>query len=131
MSLKLPFIEAEITDQYLYDENPRPWIIGFSGGKDSTMLLQVVWRALMKIPAELRNRRIYVVCNDTLVENPKIVAFINRTLKLLQKSATQQGLPISVHRTTPRLEDTFWVNLIGKGYPAPTNSFRGVPNDSK
>lgn len=124
MSLKLPFIEAEITDQYLYDENQRPWIIGFSGGKDSTMLLQVVWRALMKIPAEMRNRKIYVVCNDTLVENPKIVAFINRTLTLLQKSATQQGIPISVHRTTPRLEDTFWVNLIGKGYPAPTNAFR-------
>ena len=124
MSLKLPFIEAEITDQYLYDDNPRPWIIGFSGGKDSTMLLQVVWRALMKIPAELRNRDIYVVCNDTLVENPRIVAFINRTLTGLQKAATEQGMPISVHRTTPRLEDTFWVNLLGRGYPAPTNSFR-------
>ena len=124
MSLKLPFIEAEITDQYLHDENPRPWIIGFSGGKDSTMLLQVVWRSLMKIPAELRNRKVYVVCNDTLVENPRIVAFINRTLKNLQKAATEQGMPISVHRTTPRLEDTFWVNLIGKGYPAPTNTFR-------
>ncbi|GAA4413346.1 DNA phosphorothioation system sulfurtransferase DndC [Nibrella viscosa] len=124
MSIKLPFIEAEIIDQYLYDENRRPWIIGFSGGKDSTMLLQVVWRALMKIPAETRDRHVYVVCNDTLVENPKIVAFINRTLDLLQKAATEQGMPISVHRTTPRLEDTFWVNLIGKGYPAPVNSFR-------
>ncbi len=39
MSLKVPFIEQEIIDQYLYDDNPRPWIIGFSGGKDSTMLL--------------------------------------------------------------------------------------------
>jgi DNA sulfur modification protein DndC len=124
MSIKIPFIEAEITDQYLYDENPRPWIIGFSGGKDSTMLLQVIWRSLMKIPADLRTRKIYVVCNDTLVENPKIVAFIERTLKALKKAATQQGMPIDVHRTTPRLEDTFWVNLIGKGYPAPTNSFR-------
>ena len=59
MSLKLPFIEAEVIDQYLYDENPRPWIIGFSGGKDSTRLLQVVWRSLMKIPSETRDRRIY------------------------------------------------------------------------
>jgi DNA sulfur modification protein DndC len=124
MSLKLPFIEAEVIDQYLYDDNPRPWIIGFSGGKDSTMLLQVVWRALLKIPAETRDRKIFIVCNDTLVENPKIVNFINRTLKRLEKAATEQSLPISVHRTTPRLEDTFWVNLIGRGYPAPTNSFR-------
>ncbi|MBC7569106.1 MAG: DNA phosphorothioation system sulfurtransferase DndC [Spirosoma sp.] len=124
MSLKLPFIEDEIIDQYLTDENPRPWIIGFSGGKDSTMLLQVMWRALMKIPSELRNRPIYVVCNDTLVENPKIVGFINRTLDRVQKAAAEQGMPISVHRTTPRLEDTFWVNLLGRGYPAPNNTFR-------
>lgn len=35
-------IESEIIDQYLNDEFDRPWIIGFSGGKDSTMLLQIV-----------------------------------------------------------------------------------------
>ncbi len=124
MSLKLPFIEAEIIDQYLYDDNPRPWIIGFSGGKDSTMLLQVVWNALKKIPDGTRDRPIYVVCNDTLVENPKIVSFINRTLERVQKAAAEQSLPITVHRTTPRLEDTFWVNLLGRGYPAPNNTFR-------
>lgn len=55
MSLKVPFIEEEIIDQYLYDENSeRPWIVGFSGGKDSTMLLQLVWKALLKIPAGRR-----------------------------------------------------------------------------
>lgn len=124
MSLKLPFIEDEVIDQYLYDENPRPWIIGFSGGKDSTMLLQVVWNALKKISSEIRKRPIYVVCNDTLVENPKIVSFINRTLDRVQKVAAEQSMPISVHRTTPRLEDTFWVNLLGRGYPAPNNTFR-------
>jgi DNA sulfur modification protein DndC len=124
MSIKLPFIEDEIIDQYLYDDNPCPWIIGFSGGKDSTMLLQVVWNALKKIPDGTRDRPIYVVCNDTLVENPKIVSFINRTLERVQKAAAEQGLPITVHRTTPRLEDTFWVNLLGRGYPAPNNTFR-------
>ena len=125
MSLDIHFLHSEIIDQYLYDENTsRPWIIGFSGGKDSTMLLQLVWNALRKIPAELRNREVYVVCNDTLVENPKIVQFINQTLTSIQKQATIQGLPIQVHQTTPRLEDTFWVNLIGKGYPAPNNLFR-------
>ncbi len=124
MSLLIPFIEEEIIDQYLFEDNQRPWILGFSGGKDSTMLLQLVWNALKKIPAEIRNREIYVICNDTMVENPHIVDFINRTLEKVTIAATEQSMPIFVRQTTPRLEDTFWVNLIGKGYPAPNNTFR-------
>lgn len=124
MSLVIPFIEEEIIDQYLYDENPRPWILGFSGGKDSTMLLQLVWNALKKVPRELLTRDVFIICNDTMVENPHIVDFINRTLKKIEKAATEQSLPFHVRQTTPRLEDTFWVNLIGKGYPAPNNTFR-------
>lgn len=64
------------------------------------------------------------MCNDTLVENPRIVDFIERTLKRVEKAAVEQGLPIRVERTRPRLEDTFWLNVAGKGYPSPTNMFR-------
>jgi DNA sulfur modification protein DndC len=124
MALDIKWITSEIEDQYLNDDNPRPWIIGFSGGKDSTMLLQMVWIMLLHLPVELRTRRIYVVCNDTLVENPKIAKFIHHTLDLIQSEAARQGLPLTVHQTTPKLEDTFWVNLLGKGYPAPNNTFR-------
>lgn len=86
MSLNLSYLENEIIDQYLYDEDKeRPWIIGFSGGKDSTMLLQVVWNSLKKIDPVLLTRRIYVVCNDTMVENPRIVKFINKTLNKIKK----------------------------------------------
>jgi DNA sulfur modification protein DndC len=125
MALNIQHLESEIIDQYLYDENTdRPWIIGFSGGKDSTMLLQVVWNALKKIDPILLNRRVYVVCNDTLVENPRIVKFIRTTLKKIQKAAIQQQLPITVHETTPRMEDSFWVRSIGLGYPAPNKFYR-------
>lgn len=126
MSINIQHLENEIIDQYLYDENTtRPWIIGFSGGKDSTMLLQTVWNGLKKIDPYLRSsRRIYVVCNDTLVENPRIVKFINKTLKKIQKAALEQDLPITVVQTTPRLEDSFWVRLIGLGYPAPNRFVR-------
>jgi DNA sulfur modification protein DndC len=51
---KIRYIEAEIIDQFLIDDDNRPWIIGFSGGKDSTMLLQLVWNALKKIDPILR-----------------------------------------------------------------------------
>lgn len=125
MALNIPHLEHEIIDQYLYDENPvRPWIIGFSGGKDSTMLLQVVWNALKKIEPGLLTRQIYVVCNDTLVENPRIVKFINKTLKKIQRAANEQQIPLIVEETIPKLDDSFWVRLIGLGYPAPNKFYR-------
>jgi len=125
MPLNIQHLENEIIDQYLYDEHTsRPWIIGFSGGKDSTMLLQVVWNALKRIEPILLTRQIYVVCNDTLVENPRIVKFINKTLKKIQKEANLNQFPIIVHQTMPNLENTFWVKLIGLGYPAPNKFYR-------
>lgn len=117
-------IISEIQEQYFEDDNNRPWIVGFSGGKDSTMLLQLVWYALREYPAELRKRKIHVVCNNTLVENPKILEYTEKVLNKIQKSAVEQSMPVTVNRTIPKLEDTFWVNLIGKGYPAPNSIFR-------
>jgi DNA sulfur modification protein DndC len=124
MSLNYKLIQEEIAEQYLEMDNNRPWILGFSGGKDSTMLLQLVWYTLKSIPKELRQRYIYVVCNNTLVENPLILDYTEKVLERIASAAKEQSMPIVVHRTTPKLEDTFWVNLIGKGYPAPNNMFR-------
>lgn len=130
MSRKIEYIIDEIMDQYMYaDLTFRPWIIGFSGGKDSTVLLTLVWMALKKIketklvPFQLR-RPIYVVCNDTLVENPIISKYVDDVLVQVEKAAREQDMPIFVRKTIPRLEDTFWVNVIGKGYPVPNTAFR-------
>jgi len=124
MALDIKYLKSEIVDQYFEDDGNIPWIIGFSGGKDSTMLLQLVWQALSSEPAGLRTRSIHVVCNNTLVENPKIIQYTDKVLQLIEKAALDQAMPIFVQRTTPPLEDTFWVNLLGKGYPAPNNTFR-------
>jgi DNA sulfur modification protein DndC len=129
MSKKIDHIINEIIDQYAFaDKSERPWIIGFSGGKDSTVLLTLVWKALEKIrqmptPFQLK-RPVYVVCNDTMVENPVIASYVEDVLRKIEIAARDQDLPIIVKKTTPKLEDTFWTNLIGKGYPAPNNSFR-------
>jgi DNA sulfur modification protein DndC len=40
-------------------------------------------------------------------------------------------LPIFVENTIPRLEDTFWVNVIGRGYPVPNNTFRWCTDKMK
>ncbi len=118
----ISFIKDEIKDQYIQDE--RPWIIGFSGGKDSTAVLQLVWYALREIPIEQRTKEIHVVCNDTLVENPKVMECIDKNLNQIDIQAKAERLPIIVAKTVPELEDSFWVNLIGKGYPTSNNTFR-------
>ena len=127
---RIEYIIDEIVDQYMYaDSTFRPWIIGFSGGKDSTVLLTLVWLALRKIkeniltPFQLQ-RHVYVVCNDTLVENPIISTYVDEVLKKIEQSALDEDLPIFVRKTVPRLEDSFWVNTIGKGYPVPNMAFR-------
>lgn len=127
---KVEGIINEIIDQYTYaDTSERPWIIGFSGGKDSTVLLTLVWIALQRIreqmpyPYQLR-RKVYVVCNDTMVENPIIANYVEDVLAKINEEARNQDLPIFVQKTTPKLEETFWINVIGKGYPVPNNSFR-------
>ena len=126
---KTDFIIDEIIDQYCYaDKSEKPWIIGFSGGKDSTVLLTLVWKALEKIrtmsnPFQLR-RPVYVVCNDTMVENPIIAEYVDEVLGKIEIAAREQDLPIFVKKTTPKLEETFWINVIGKGYPVPNNTFR-------
>lgn len=120
-------IIEELKDQYLEEDRcNRPWIIGFSGGKDSTALLTLTWIALQQLKeAGYRLlRQVYVVCNDTMVENPVIEEYVTVVLDTIRKAVKEQELPVSVATTTPELEDTFWCCVIGKGYPAPNNSFR-------
>ena len=108
----------------VYRQNKSPWVIGYSGGKDSTAVLQLVWYAIAGLQPEERTKAVYVLSSDTLVETPLIVGFIDRTLAQVDEAASAQGLPFESHKVKPRLEDTFWVNMIGKGYPAPYTRFR-------
>lgn len=127
--VKFEKIIDELVDQFEFaDSSERPWIIGFSGGKDSTVLLTLVWMALLRLKETIPNykfkRNVYVVCNDTLVENPVITSYVDEVLLTIEQSAVQNGLPIFVKKTTPKLEQTFWISVIGKGYPVPNNAFR-------
>lgn len=115
-------IHREIQDVYL--ENARPWVIGYSGGKDSTTALQLVWYALAELPPEERKYPVYVISSDTLVETPVIVSYITGTLARIETHASEQQMPFHTELVRPKTEDTFWVNLIGKGYPAPYSRFR-------
>lgn len=112
----------EIQSLYILDEIP--WIVGYSGGKDSTAVLQLVWNAIAALPVEERKKPIHVISTDTLVENPVISTWVSQSLKQMQEKAGADELPIYPHQLHPTLDDSFWVNLIGKGYPAPRQKFR-------
>ncbi len=108
----------------LYTTDNVPWIIGYSGGKDSTATLQLIWGAIADLPTEQRHKTIHVISTDTLVENPIVAAWVASSLKVMDRAAVEQTMPIHPHRLTPKTTDSFWVNLIGRGYPAPRHKFR-------
>ncbi|MCC9309122.1 DNA phosphorothioation system sulfurtransferase DndC [Kitasatospora sp. RB6PN24] len=123
---KLAEVVSELTDEIreLYIADEVPWVVGYSGGKDSTAILQLVWLALKGLPAEQRTKPVHVISTDTLVENPIVASWVTQSLETMSEAAAKQDLPIQPHRLTPVVKDTFWVNLIGRGYPAPRPKFR-------
>lgn len=119
----IPSVLEEI--RQLYRQHPYPWVIGYSGGKDSTTALQLIWHALEGLPPEERNKKkVYVISSDTLVETPVIVDYITDAILRINQVATAMDMPFVARKLTPILDDTFWVNLIGRGYPAPNDNFR-------
>lgn len=110
--------------QKVYLNDTRPWIVGYSGGKDSTATLQLVYNAIKALPKEKRFKPIYVVSSDTLVENPLIINFIENNIRLINESAKIHDLPITAEMVYPKENETFWTLLIGKGYPTPRQKFR-------
>lgn len=113
-----------IREEYLAENQHFPWILGFSGGKDSTLVAQGVFEALMSVPPSRRTRPVHIVSNDTLVESPVVIYHLDKVTKLIGLAANNLGLPITVARTTPDIDKSFWVLLIGKGYPSPNMTMR-------
>ena len=115
-------ILEELRSAYLGDD--RPWIVGFSGGKDSTILVEFVYMMLLSLQPEERRKKVFVLSSDTKVEMPFIAERIDRELILLHAATERDQLPIEAHTVYPELNDSFWVNLIGRGYPSPRPKFR-------
>ena len=102
----------------------RPWVVGYSGGKDSTVVVQLIFEALCEMEKEELHKKVYVISSDTLVETPLIINSINQTLRRIQDEALSRNLPIETHKVKPIIKNSFWVNIIGKGYPNPNQKFR-------
>lgn len=115
-------LKETIRNLYLADDIP--WVIGYSGGKDSTATLQLVWLALREVDEWRLNKAVHIINTDTLVESPVISKWVENSLEVMQRAANEQKLPFITHRLTPETNNTFWVNLIGRGYPFPRKKLR-------
>ena len=82
-------LAEEVRAIYLADA--APWVIGYSGGKDSTATLQLVWMALQELPPEKLTKPIHVISTDTLVENPIVAAWVTKSLDTMREAARSQS----------------------------------------
>jgi DNA sulfur modification protein DndC len=122
LSQKLLDIIHRVQSAYALDN--RPWVIGYSGGKDSSAVATLVYMSVLALEKEKRTKNIFLVASDTLVETPKVVDHIDDSLAAIHRQAKLDELPITTHKVLPEANQSFWACLLGKGYPAPTKSFR-------
>ncbi len=112
------------TVRNLYLADDIPWVIGYSGGKDSTATLQLVWLSLEELPEEKRQKTVHIINTDTLVESPVVSNWVEQSLEAMNQSAKEKDMPFISHRLTPEVKDTYWVNFLGRGYPFPRRKYR-------
>ena len=105
--------------KYVYQSDNRPWVIGYSGGKDSTTVVELVYKMLLSLPEWQRNKNVYIVSSDTLIENPLIKIYLTKMNDLIGKAAERDKLPIKSVMVTPTPDNSFWANVIGRGFPTP------------
>jgi len=110
--------------QNLYLESKIPLYVAFSGGKDSTVTLDLVVKAIKKLPKEQRVKEIIVMFSDTLLEMPPVIGQIKNAIQRFQDYCKENELPFTFKQVSPELKNTFWSKLIGIGYTLPRRDYR-------
>jgi DNA sulfur modification protein DndC len=117
--MKYKIIQKRLEKLFCRFKN-KPIVVAFSGGKDSTFLLHHTLTILNRI----ETNQLVIVYADTLVENPVIHNYIITFLGKLKNYCRETKIDAEILITKPELRNTYWVNLIGKGYPLPNYRFR-------
>lgn len=117
-------IKNNLKKYYSSSDDNFPWIVTYSGGKDSTTVLQIVLEIMLELGVKNCSRKVYIVSNDTMVESPLVIKHLYQSLEQIERFIKKNDLPIITKVTKPYVNDSFWFNLIGKGYPTPNSQFR-------
>ncbi|WP_201715521.1 adenine nucleotide alpha hydrolase family protein [Rossellomorea arthrocnemi] len=108
-------IKRELKELYLRDA--REWVVGVSFGKDSTMMLLLIWEMLEGLSESQRTKKVHVITSNTEVEEPYLERYIKNSVKRLTESAENKKLPIIPHLVTPSMKNNYYWNVLGKGNP--------------
>lgn len=101
-----------------------PWVLAHSGGKDSTLLRQLVWEVVESLPESERRRPIVLVGYDALLESPLVIGRLQESLDIIRRAARQRSLPVTARVAQPYIDQTFWVEVIGRGSMPPRRRSR-------
>ncbi len=107
----------EMTYVYKYDN--RPWLIGYSGGKDSSLLVSLVIEMVMRLPEKERSKKIFIVTSDTGVENPIVKNYMHSSSAKINDFSKKCNANIKAEIIYPEIAQSFWSLVIGLGYPTP------------
>jgi len=115
---KIVQIKVEIESAYLSDQTP--WVIAYSGGKDSTMTVQITLETIKEKPG----KEIHILYADTGVEPPPVINSAKVYIEKIGKWAKRNNLPVRTKILYPEPKDSFFVLMLGKGYLPPTRYYR-------
>lgn len=112
----------EIKSLYLNSEIPL--YVAYSGGKDSTVTLDLVVKAIKELPKEQRIHSVIVMFSDTLLEMPPVMGQIQNSIESFRTFCKENELPFVFKQVSPKTKNTFWSKLIGAGYTLPRRDYR-------
>src|SRR5438477_3450661 len=98
-------IKTQLRELYVQDK--RPWLVGFSGDKDSTMVASLVFDAVLSVPPDQRKKPVAILCTDTRVEIPAVAEGVESALERMRRCSQQQNLNIEAQLLKPPPEQSF------------------------
>ena len=107
----------------LYKTDPRPWFATYSGGKDSTLLLQLICEVDEQ---EGKKKKIFVSFNDTCMEIGDKLERIKRDFERIERVCG--FTTVLIRRPTKR---SLLSLICGEGYPAPSFNMRYCTQELK
>lgn len=104
---------------FVYKHDDRPWLIGYSGGKDSSLLVTLVVETVLRLPEYARTKKIFIVTSDTGVENPVVKRYMHTSSEKINAFSKKVRANIQADIIYPDVAQSFWSLIIGLGYPTP------------